>query len=157
AEARHAAAEWFRVFTSFRSAFVSAFRLRLSFAVTTRFCFAAGHTIGIQRDAGELEFRGTRRFEILRRLGAGGMGVVYEAIDREKSTHVALKTLRHMNPEGVFRFKNEFRALQDVQHPNLVSLDELIEEEGQWFLTMELVNGCDFLAFVRPLLSLIDP
>jgi serine/threonine protein kinase len=76
------------------------------------------------------------------------MGVVYEALDRERDTRVALKTLRHLNAEGVFRFKNEFRALQDVQHPNLVSLDELIEEEGRWFLTMELIEGTDFLAYV---------
>ena len=76
------------------------------------------------------------------------MGVVYEALDRERDTRVALKTLRNLNAEGVFRFKNEFRALQDVQHPNLVSLDELIEEEGRWFLTMELVEGADFLGYV---------
>ncbi len=78
------------------------------------------------------------------------MGVVYEAFDRERDTRVALKTLLHLNADGVFRFKNEFRALQDVQHPNLVSLDELIEEEGHWFLTMELIDGVDFLSYVRP-------
>src|SRR5580692_8272182 len=94
------------------------------------------------------EFSGNDRFSIIRLLGAGGMGVVYEALDRERDTRVALKTLRNLNAEGVFRFKNEFRALQDVQHPNLVSLDELIEDEGRWFLTMELVEGADFLGYV---------
>jgi serine/threonine protein kinase len=78
------------------------------------------------------------------------MGVVYEALDRDRNTRVALKTLLHMNADAVFRFKNEFRALQDVQHPNLVSLDELIEDEGHWFLTMELIDGIDFLEYVRP-------
>jgi serine/threonine protein kinase len=78
------------------------------------------------------------------------MGVVYEALDREHGTRIALKTLRHLSAEGIARFKNEFRALQDVQHPNLISLNELFEEDGQWYLTMELVDGVDFLSFVRP-------
>src|SRR5262249_25507173 len=50
----------------------------------------------------------------------------------------------------LLRFKNEFRALQDLQHRNLVRLGELIEEGGQWFFTMELVRGCDFIGWVRP-------
>ncbi|MBI4510802.1 MAG: AAA family ATPase [Deltaproteobacteria bacterium] len=98
----------------------------------------------------ELDFEGTPRFEILRRLGAGGMGVVYQAFDRERATHVALKTLRSRDPDRLYRFKNEFRALADLEHRNLVRLGELICEEDQWFFTMELVDGDDFLAFVRP-------
>jgi eukaryotic-like serine/threonine-protein kinase len=97
-----------------------------------------------------IEFAGTDRFQVLRRLGAGGMGVVYEALDRERGVRVALKTLRTWNAESILRFKNEFRALADLEHPNLVSLGELISEGGQWFFTMELVDGPDFLGFVRP-------
>ena len=78
------------------------------------------------------------------------MGVVYEAMDRERDIRIALKTLRSPNAEAVLRFKHEFRALQDLQHPNLVNLGELIEEQGQWFFTMELVNGVDLLSWVRP-------
>src|SRR3712207_4949323 len=92
----------------------------------------------------------TRRFEVLRVLGTGGMGVVYEAIDRARKTKVALKTLRTLDAEALIRFKREFRALQDIQHPNLVSLGELIEEDGQLFFTMELVEGVDFIEHVRP-------
>jgi serine/threonine protein kinase len=97
-----------------------------------------------------VDFAGTERFEIVRRLGAGGMGVVYEALDRERNARVALKTLSSLNAQGILLFKKEFRALQDVQHPNLISLGELIEERGQWFFTMELVRGVDFMSYVRP-------
>ncbi|MBA3393341.1 MAG: AAA family ATPase [Deltaproteobacteria bacterium] len=96
------------------------------------------------------EFPGTARFKVIRRIGAGGMGVVYEALDREKSVLVALKTLRTRDGESVLRLKQEFRTLQDVQHPNLVALGELIEEGGVWFFTMELIHGVSFLKYVRP-------
>jgi tetratricopeptide (TPR) repeat protein len=90
------------------------------------------------------------RFDLVRRLGAGGMGVVYEAIDREHGARVALKTLRTLSADGVLRLKSEFRALADISHANLVRFGELFERDGQWFFTMELVDGGDFLAYVRP-------
>jgi eukaryotic-like serine/threonine-protein kinase len=93
-------------------------------------------------------FPGTSRFEPLKQLGAGGMGVVYAAFDRERNTRVALKTLPSFTPDSLRRFKNEFRAIQDIRHPNLVNLDELMEVDGTWFFTMELVDGVDFLAYV---------
>src|SRR3954468_6582238 len=93
---------------------------------------------------------GARRFDVLRVLGAGGMGVVYEALDRDKRRKVALKTLRSLDAAAVLRFKNEFRSLQDIDHPNLVSLGELFEEDGQLFFTMELVQGTPFVEYVRP-------
>ncbi len=95
-----------------------------------------------------MEFGGTERFQLVRRLGAGGMGVVYEAIDRDHETRVALKTLRTWTADSFLRFKAEFRALQDLHHPNLVSLGELLEEHGTWFFTMELVEGAPFLSWV---------
>jgi eukaryotic-like serine/threonine-protein kinase len=78
------------------------------------------------------------------------MGVVYEAFDRERGARVALKTLHTLSAEGLARFKNEFRALQDLHHPNLVRLDELLEDHGRWFFTMELVDGVNFFEWVRP-------
>ncbi len=57
------------------------------------------------------------------------MGTVYEALDRERSTYVALKTLRDVHPDTRFRFKHEFRSLQDIHHPNLVSLGEMFRRE----------------------------
>ncbi|HEY1585188.1 MAG TPA: protein kinase, partial [Polyangia bacterium] len=98
----------------------------------------------------ELDLRSNGRFDVLRRLGEGGMGVVYEAYDRERRMRVALKTLRTLSAEAILRFKNEFRALQDLSHPNLCTLGELISLGRQWFFTMELVDGVDLLTWVRP-------
>lgn len=94
-------------------------------------------------------FTGTSRFKIVRRIGAGGMGVVYEALDRECNARVALKTLRAFSPTALLYLKREFRALQDVNHPNLVNLGELIQDGDRWFFTMELIDGVDFIEWVR--------
>src|SRR4051812_17087893 len=88
------------------------------------------------------------RFEIVRRIGGGGMGIVYEAVDRRRQERVALKTMRSPSAKALLRFKNEFRALAGLHHPNLVQLKELVEERGRWFFTMELVQGIDFQRWV---------
>ena len=88
------------------------------------------------------------RFTLLRRLGAGGMGVVFEAYDEERGELVALKTMRRVDPASLVRFKEEFRALCDITHPNLVNLYQLFAVEDRWFFTLELVDGCDFLTHV---------
>lgn len=91
-----------------------------------------------------------KRFQLLRELGSGGYGVVYEAIDLEWGARVALKTLQRMEADALLRFKEEFRALQDLEHPNLVHLEELTCADGLWFFTMELIEGTDFFDYVRP-------
>jgi serine/threonine protein kinase len=98
---------------------------------------------------GAWEFHGTPRFEIKRRLGAGGFGVVFEAFDRERNARVALKALERHEAGIIYRFKQEFRALADLVHPNLVQLYELHLHDERWFFTMELVAGGDVVAFVR--------
>jgi eukaryotic-like serine/threonine-protein kinase len=94
-------------------------------------------------------FAGTERFEVIRKIGAGGMGVVYEAFDRELQAPVAIKVLRTLEPETLLRFKNEFRVLQDIRHPNLINLGELFEEGGRWFFTMEMVRGLHFHEYLE--------
>src|SRR5688572_2521862 len=89
-------------------------------------------------------FTGTARFSLRRTLGEGGMGVVYEAWDQERGMAVALKTLRHLDGQSLFRLKTEFRTLADVEHRNLVRLGELMHDGGHWFFTMELVDGKTF-------------
>ncbi len=101
-------------------------------------------------DASDVVFPGTARFQPLSRLGTGGMGVVYEVLDRERQIRVALKAPLRWGGEDISRLKNEFRARQDLDHPNLVRLGELFEQEGRWFFTMELVEGVDLLSYVRP-------
>jgi hypothetical protein len=93
-------------------------------------------------------FGGTERFAIRRRIGAGAMGIVYEAWDHERGGAVALKVLRSPTPASVYRFKQEFRGLAGVVHPNLVALHELHAAGDAWFFTMELVHGVDLDTWV---------
>lgn len=92
-------------------------------------------------------FKPSERFTLLRRVGAGGMGLVYEAYDQERKVRVALKTLSRLDPERLYLFKQEFRALADITHPNLAKLYELISEDGEWYFTMEFVDGRNLLEF----------
>jgi len=89
-------------------------------------------------------------YEILSRLGEGSFGAVYDAVRPSTGQRVALKELVRVSPDALSRFKHEFRGLQEVHHTNLVELTELIEQDGRWFIAMELVQGRDLLSWVRP-------
>ena len=91
----------------------------------------------------------TSRFELHSKLAEGGLGVVYAALDRERGIQVALKKLRRVDASTLYRFKREFRLLSELSHPNIVTLYELVCEGDDWFLSMEMVEGQDFLTFVR--------
>ena len=92
------------------------------------------------------------RFEIIRVLGRGGMGVAYEAQDRERGMAVALKTLRPgltADPEAHDRFRREINLALQVTHPNVCRLHDFFrhletrdeQEVETVFLSMELLPG----------------
>jgi hypothetical protein len=88
------------------------------------------------------------RYEIVKLLGSGAMGLVYEVFDPKRGEQVALKTLRGQSPRALSLFKREFRALSRITHPNLVALYELGRDEYQFFFTMELVRGSALLRYL---------
>ncbi|PRP91533.1 Serine/threonine-protein kinase StkP [Enhygromyxa salina] len=89
-------------------------------------------------------------YELLRRLGAGGMGEVFAARRGKHGPVLALKVLSETRATRLYRFKREFRALADVKHDNLIALDQLVVlPSGQAFFTMELVHGDPFVDYVR--------
>ena len=92
----------------------------------------------------------TDRYQVLRRIGAGGMGVVYEAEDKERGQKVALKTITTPDVEKIYQLKREFRVLADLSHPNLVALYDLVVDAKSCFFTMELLDGDDLMAYVVP-------
>lgn len=94
-----------------------------------------------------MEFSGTSRFRLVRLLGTGGMGNVYEVYDKQSSRNIALKMMQQMNGAALYRLKREFRILSDIKHKNLIEFYELISEEGLWFYTMELVSGINFINY----------
>ena len=73
------------------------------------------------------------------------MGAVYEVEDTLSGAHVALKVMLSQDPQRLLRFKQEFRTVAELHHPNLVRLFDLGVEANQWFFTMELVGGQDLL------------
>ena len=67
-------------------------------------------------EGGLPDARATARYQVLRRIGEGGMGVVYEAEDKERGQRVALKTIASLDVEKVYQLKREFRVLGRVRY-----------------------------------------
>jgi len=84
------------------------------------------------------------RYRIIAKLGVGGMGVVYQAVDERTNQLVAIKTLPPtlaMDREFVRRFQREAEALAQLDHPNIVKLIETFEEDDNHYIVMEYIDG----------------
>ena len=92
------------------------------------------------------------RYEIVRVLGEGGMGAVYQARDRELERIIALKVIRPElagNAAILQRFKQELILARHVTHKNVVRIYDLGEADGIKFITMEYVDGEDLRALLK--------
>ena len=92
------------------------------------------------------------RYEVKEILGAGGMGVVYRALDRELQEPVAIKTLKPeamLNASALERFKQEIRLARKIAHRNVVRTYDLGELNGIYYLTMEYVEGTSLKSLIQ--------
>src|SRR5687767_2624349 len=83
-------------------------------------------------------------YQVLKQIGAGGIGVVYEAQDTRSGRKVALKVLPpelSLQPAAVERFRREAQTIASLNHPHVCTIYDVGEHDGRQFLAFELVEG----------------
>ncbi|NNL86216.1 MAG: protein kinase [Myxococcales bacterium] len=120
---------------------IDALRKRQSISRALGGSFSKGQGVGQEK-----------RYELLAEIGRGGMGVVYRARDTRLGRIVALKRLPDNlkeNPKAVQLFLREARSAAALNHPNIVTLHDVDEEDGVFFLTMEFLEGLTLSQILR--------
>jgi len=84
------------------------------------------------------------KYELIREMGRGGMGIVYEAVNKQLDKKVAIKKMREevsLNPREKKKFLREAKISAKLHHSNIVDIYDIIEEDGVVYLVFEYVNG----------------
>lgn len=109
---------------------------------------ASGHFFGGMSHAtsgSTTAFVGEARYDLLEEVGRGGMGIVYRALDTRLDRIVALKRLpeglRRHHPRALQFFLREAQSAARLNHPNIVTVYDADQQDGQFFITMELLEG----------------
>ncbi len=92
------------------------------------------------------------RYRVIRRLGEGGMGSVYEAEHVQLGRRVAIKLLHEHHATSIdlrTRFEREARMLSQLRHPNVVTITDFGIDEGKPFLVMDLLSGRDLASLIK--------
>ena len=103
-----------------------------------------------ERELDPISDRSIGQFELIRRIGEGGMGVVWEARDRSTGERVAVKLLKLENPELCARFARESKLIAAVKHPNVVDIRSVVRDAdgGPRAIVMDYLDGRDLAALL---------